>query len=72
MENYCEDEKPPPVSDSEGSRSVEWYGGIDTRYLYRISIRSGGNIQSLAIHGLISMDSLHKHKVVDLGLGGNE
>ncbi len=66
MENCCEEEKPPPVSGSEGSCSVERYGGTYHRDLYRLSIRGGGNIQSLAVYGLISLDSLHKHKVMDL------
>ena len=69
MENCHESEKPPPVSDSEGSCSPERYCRIDFRDLYRVSFRSAGNIQSMAIHGLISLGSLYKHKIMDLGHG---
>ena len=71
MENCHENEEPPSVSNSEGSCSSERYCGIDIRDLYRVSFRSAGNIQSLAIHGLARLVSLHNHKVVDLGHGAD-
>ena len=59
-------EEPPSLQNGKGSRSPPGNSGIDFSYLYRVSIRGGGNIQGLAVHGIACGDSLHQHKIMDL------
>ena len=73
MDNCHEEtEKPPSISDSAGSCSPTRHRGIDFSDLYRIPIWRGGNLAGMGIHRNTCNNSLHQHKVVDLGVGTDD
>lgn len=66
--NESEDNKPPSISDSEGSCSPIGNNRIGIGDLYWIPIWRGGSLPSMAIYWDTCRNSLYKHSSVDLGL----
>ena len=61
------EEKPPSLQNSKRNRSPLRGSRISLCDYNRIPIWRGGNLAGLAIHGITCCDSLHQHKVVDMG-----
>ena len=70
--NVQEEEKPPSLPDSKGSRCPAWDSRVNPCDLYWLPVWRAGNITGLAIHGDIGNYSLRKHKAVDLVFGKND
>ena len=65
METFYEE--PPSIQNSKRSGSSTRNRGVNPCDIYRIPIWRGGNLAGMAIHGDTCCDSLHQHKVMDLG-----
>ncbi len=72
MDNRHEEDKPPSLQDSEGSRSPTRDNRIGFSDLNRIPIWRGGNLTGLGIHGDIGCNRIYKYKVMDMVFGEND